>query len=117
MLLLTEPAFPELRRQLDDVVMTRRRYHLHDFAEMLENRGFEPLFGSYFTSFGVPIVLATKLFRRLRPTPDAVAPEMQPLHATVNEALFGAAMVEAWLITRGTRMPVGTTLIYVAKRR
>lgn len=117
LLLLTEPAFDVLRRELDDAVMTRRRYRLGDFDGLLRIAGFELLFASYFTSFGFPLLVAAKYLRGRRPgTTRTCAPDMRPLPSVVNKAFFSAAMLEGRALARGVHMPFGTTLIVVARR-
>src|SRR5262249_26561627 len=54
-LLMTEPAFPVLAREMDAAAMGRKRYRLAEIAAVCRSCGLEVLFGSYFTSFGVPI--------------------------------------------------------------
>jgi SAM-dependent methyltransferase len=119
LLLLTEPAFDGLRRQMDDAVMTRRRYHNVDFDLLLETAGFDTIFASYFSSFGFPILLAAKYCRRARPpgTEQPTAFDMRPLPGILNEVLAIAATVESRALTRGIRLPFGTTLVRVARRR
>ncbi len=119
LLLLTEPAFDLMRRRLDEIVLTRRRYRRRDFAEWLDAAGFEELFSSYFTSFAVPAVLAAKLLRR-RINGSSVAQrsiDTRMLPEIVNRALFHVATLESAVILRGVRMPVGTTLISISRRR
>jgi SAM-dependent methyltransferase len=109
LLLLTEPAFDFLRRELDETVMTRRRYQIGDFDQWLRHAGFEPLVGSYFTSFIVPVILAAKARRGL-------SPDTRPIPAFANELLYKAAVLEGKAIARGARLPFGTTLILLARR-
>lgn len=118
LLLFTEPAFDALRREMDEEVMTRRRYRNADFDPWLRAAGFETLFSSYFTSFGVPILLASKLFKRGKQTPQPAehAIDMRPIPAPVNAAFEALARVEAGALARGLRLPAGTTLVRVARR-
>jgi ubiquinone/menaquinone biosynthesis C-methylase UbiE len=119
LLLLTEPAFSVLERAMDDAVMTRRRYQRKDFNAWLHEAALEAVFSSYFTSFGVPILLAAKLFGRLIANRPNLSPpmDMQRLPAALNESLFYTAIFEGWLLARGFRPPFGTTLVLVARRR
>jgi SAM-dependent methyltransferase len=113
LLLVTEPAFPLLRRELDVAVMTRRRYRGGQFDALLRQAGFTVLFGSYVTSFGLPLLLAARLLRRRcskRPPAD-----MRPLSAPVNTLLLAAAAAEARAIAAGLAMPFGTTLVRVCR--
>lgn len=118
LLLLTEPAFDALMREMDEAVMTRRRYRDADFDPWLRASGFETLFSSYFTSFGVPILMGAKFlsrFKRKAATTKAGL-DMRPLSGIVNETLALVARSEGWALTKGARMPFGTTLLRVARR-
>jgi len=119
LLLLTEPAFDALKRELDEAVMTRRRYRIADFLPWLRATGLAPLFGSYFTSFGVPILLGAKLLKRARRTTaeeSGPALDMRPVYPVINRMFETAARIEGWTLTKGIRMPFGTTLVWVARR-
>lgn len=115
LLLFTEPAFDVLEREMDDAVMTRRRYRNADFDPLLTDAGFETLFSSYFTSFGVPILLAAKWLKRPK---DANKPgiDMRPIPKTVNDVFAALAGIEGRLLRARVRMPFGTTLVRVARR-
>lgn len=118
LLLFTEPAFDILRREMDDAVMTRRRYRLPDFDPWLEAAGFEALYASYFTSFGAALVLAARYARNGRVLKgDSQALDMRPLPAPLNQTLLAVATLENFLITSGIRMPFGTTLVRVERKR
>lgn len=114
LLLVTEPAFPTLRRQMDVAAMTRRRYRGRQFDEYLRMAGFHVLFGSYFTSFGAPLLLASKLARR--GTQGKPSPDMRPLSSLANRLLLTAAGIEARAIAAGLHVPFGTTLVRVCRR-
>jgi len=117
LLLFTEPAFDALKREMDNVVMGRRRYRLGDFDPWLRSAGFEPLFGSYFTSFGVPMLLVAKALHAGdgEPAEGELAPDMKPLPGIVNASFLAMARIEALAIANGVRMPFGTTLVRVAR--
>jgi SAM-dependent methyltransferase len=119
LLLFTEPAFNVLTRELDVAVMTRRRYRITDFDPWLDAAAFDTLFSSYFTGFGFPILLAAKYARTSNhETSDAgTALDMRPIPAVLNETLAYIAAVEARALSRGLRMPFGTTLVRLARRR
>lgn len=119
LLLLTEPAFNFMRRSLDDIVLTRRRYRRQQFSEWLNQTGFDEIFSSYFTSFAVPAVLAAKILsRRRNGHSDAQGGiDTKALPVVANEALFAVATLENAAILRGINIPVGTTMISIARRR
>ncbi len=119
LLLFTEPAFDMLRRELDEAVMTRRRYHLADFDTWLDVAGFDSLFGSYFTSFGLLILQGAKylssLGRKRPKSNDAI--DMRQISRPLNEILAFIALTEGRALGHGFRMPFGTTLVRLAQRR
>lgn len=117
LVLLTEPAFDAMTREIHDITLTKRRYRHADFDAWFASAGFETLFSSYFTSFGFPIILAAKRFMRGKPGGEEAPADMRPIPGFTNEILLGAAMLEAWVIGRGIPMPFGTTLVRVARRR
>lgn len=117
LILITEPAFPVLSRGMDVAAMARRRYHLRDFNALLANRCIDPVFGTYFTSFGFPLLLIAKL---LSPKPtnssDHDDVDMRPLPTVANGVLLAAGRLEAALIRIGVAMPFGTTLLQIGRR-
>lgn len=120
LLLITEPAFDPMKREMDYVAMTRRRYRNTEFDAWLAETGFEDVFSSYFTSFGVPILLALNYFSsRGRNGVASHEPgvDMRDLPKAINEPLYASALLESSLIVRGAKMPFGTTLVRVARRR
>jgi SAM-dependent methyltransferase len=118
LLLVTEPAFEALAREMDEAAMTRRRYRVRDFDTWFTKAGLKTRFASYFTAFGVPILIITKALKRANPQSpqQGIALDMRPLSGVVNNVLFLAAMFEATLLTRGVRMPFGTTLVRVGTK-
>jgi SAM-dependent methyltransferase len=119
LLLITEPALPMLARKLDIVGMARCRYRLQPFIDLLGAANFDVLFTSYITSFGVPIILGTKVvaaLARKTPADDAQVPDMRPLSPGLNATLYRLARIEAGLVKASVPMPFGTTIICIARR-
>jgi SAM-dependent methyltransferase len=119
LLLVTEPAFPVLAREIDIADMAARRYRLRPFVELLRAAGFDVLFANYFTSFGPPLILAMKALKALAPKPRRTGqpPDMKPLPPLFNTALYGLARIDAGLVRASIPMPFGTTIICVARPR
>jgi SAM-dependent methyltransferase len=117
----TEPAFSVLARPMDQSGMARRRYRLDEFSELCRSAGLEVIYRNYFTSFGALALLGMKGAGRvaalfgiragLNPSPDT-----KSLKRSVNEALRLAALAEAQAMIRGIKVPIGTTLICLARR-
>jgi len=119
LLLVTEPAFQTLAREVDIVDMAARRYRLKPFVELLRAAGFEMLFANYFTSFGAPIIFAMKALKALASKPPGVdrPPDIRLLPPLGNAALYGVARIEAALVRGSVPIPFGTTIICVARPR
>lgn len=120
LILITEPAFGVLAREMDEAAMAHRRYHRRDVAAMCRQAGVAVKYTSYFTSFGFPLLLGMKMLRRFTRAPTKsnadLAPDMKPLHPVINEIMRFAAAIEGRLIASGIPMPFGTTLICVARK-
>jgi SAM-dependent methyltransferase len=119
LLLVTEPAFRALAREVDIADMAARRYRLGPFVELLRAAGFDVPFANYFTSFGAPIILAMKALKAVAPRRPRVdrPSDMRPLPPLLNAALFGLARIEAALVRASVPMPFGTTILCVARTR
>jgi ubiquinone/menaquinone biosynthesis C-methylase UbiE len=115
---ITEPAMPVLRRNLDDVVLSERRFNVKGFVNTVEAAGFDVQHISYFTMTGVPIVLLLKAIEKLRnvvwATKAEYPAEFSVPNRYLNAALFYIAKWENWLIHRGVRLPFGVNLVCVA---
>ena len=118
---ITEPAFPILRREMDKIAMTRKRYRLAELKRLCGSSGLQVLLSSYFTSFGFPVILVMKAFTRLREAwshqESAAAIDMKELTPKVNHAMYRLARLEGRAISYGIPIPFGTTLICIARNR
>jgi ubiquinone/menaquinone biosynthesis C-methylase UbiE len=119
LLLITEPAFKSLAREIDIIDMAARRYRLQPFKDMLREAEFDVVFSNYFTSFGAPVILGMNAIKAIgkKPTPATDAADMRPMNPLLNAAFYAAARAEAELVKAAVPMPFGTTLICVARRR
>jgi SAM-dependent methyltransferase len=120
LLLITEPAFPILFREMDVLAMGKKRYRICEIQSYARSSGFESLFGSYFTSFGFPVIILAKFLKKLNkmfgiPAPKKDA-DTREIGSQANEFLYRAARMEARLILSGFRIPVGTTLLFLGRR-
>lgn len=119
LLLITEPAFPILARDLDVAVMAARRYRLKSFMNLLRAADFDVLFANYLTSFGAPIILAMKAMAAVlrKPSRAEAPPDIRSMSAPINAVLYGLSRIEAGLVKASIPMPFGTTIICVARTR
>lgn len=80
----------------------------------MEEAGLQPVFATYFTSFGYPLLLAAK--RLAGEGGQQAGVDMRPISAIANLTMLAAARLEATLIKWGARMPFGTTLMAIGRR-
>jgi SAM-dependent methyltransferase len=113
LLLLTEPAFPSITRGNDIRVMTRRRYVERDIDDLFGQAGLQPLFGSYFTSFGYVILRVTECFGGRT---ERSGIDVRPIPDLVNSTLYLVQALENLAIGRGLRLPFGTTVLKLGRR-
>jgi SAM-dependent methyltransferase len=120
LLLVTEPAFPALAREMDAAAMGRKRYRLAEITGICRRSGLDVLLGSYFTSFGFPILLALKALHwaagRKDESQRKPAVDMKSLPPLANAILYRIATLEGRLIAGGLRVPCGTTLVCLARK-
>ena len=118
LLLATEPAFGSFTRQMDEVVMTRRRYRIPEFADMCRQAQLDVRFASYFGSFGAPVVWLMKALDRWfhRSSRGHIQADLKPIAPVTNELLYVVARTEAFAVAHGVRLPIGLTLVCVARK-
>lgn len=118
-LLLTVPAHQSLWSYFDEAAHHCRRYSANGIRRKLENEGFEVEFLSQFMACIFPIVWAYRKLAGLRRKTDStkqLASEEFRLVPVVNQILTGLLHLEAKWICRGHSLPVGTSLVVVARK-
>ncbi|MCP5056213.1 MAG: class I SAM-dependent methyltransferase [bacterium] len=119
---LTFPAYPWLWSGEDEYAGHHRRYTRSGSKRLLESAGFEVLYQTcFFVLLPIPILLLRTLpsLVGLRGT-DAREQEAREHRAPTGLLGWGLAKQQAfeqWAIRRGTRLPVGGSILTVAKRR
>ncbi len=120
LLLITEPAFAALAREMDVAAMGHRRYRIADIARLCQAAKLLVAQASYFTSFGFPLLLGMKLLRRLTPARRGARLEqgidMKPIKPIINDLLLRLSVLESHVITAKIRLPFGTTLFCLARK-
>jgi hypothetical protein len=123
-IVLTVPAFRFLWSAEDKYAGHFRRYTKSDFAKLLQQAGFEPIYSSYLFSFLVlPIFFLRTLPTVLGFQKDNLQRSTQQQHTPRGRAgiivrLFqGLHSIELALVKRGASIPFGTSLIYVAQKK
>lgn len=118
MVCVTVPALPWLWGDHDVFSRHHRRYSLRHLVAALTAGGLEVEHVSYFNTALLPIVIATRLIGRLRSgethtgSSDVAAPKSE----LVNRFLLAVMSSEAPIVSRW-RLPVGVSLVAVARRR
>lgn len=124
-LVVTVPGHPGLWSYFDEVAHHRRRYTRPELERKLAAAGFEPVYLTWFMSaLFLPMWLKRRLVGgRLRPLAQASAGARQmavesdlKINPVANWLLETALRPEAVLIRRGLRLPLGTSLLAIARR-
>jgi SAM-dependent methyltransferase len=123
-LVLTVPALPSLWSSFDEVAGHYRRYKPKDLATKLRGAGFEIATLSFFMTTIYPLVYASRRWaapREGHQNSEAVSPfehaarelQVRPL---LNGLLARLLAWERWWISRGGNLPIGTSLVAVARK-
>jgi SAM-dependent methyltransferase len=118
-LLLTVPAHQSLWSYFDEAARHCRRYSADGIRRKLEDAGFEVEFLTQFMACIFPIVWAYRKLAGLRRNTNStrqLASEEFRLVPVVNRILTGLLYLEAKWICRGHSLPVGTSLVVVARK-
>ncbi len=115
-ILLTVPQHPALWSAFDVAAHHQRRYTRRELVEKVEQAGFEVQFVSSFVFFPLPaMLLARARNRQISEQYDVFAEfEIAPL---LNRVLLFVLGVERWLIRLGVSLPLGGSLLLVAKKQ
>jgi SAM-dependent methyltransferase len=118
-LLLTVPAHQSLWSYFDEAARHCRRYAADGIRRKLEGAGFEVEFLTHCMACIFPIVWAYRKLSGLRGNTNStrqLASEEFRLVPVVNRILTGLLHLEANWICRGHSLPVGTSLVVVARK-
>lgn len=110
------PQHPRLWSALDEVAHHRRRYTRRGLVAKVRAAGLEVVAASSFVTALLPVMLLARAARRLAGRPYDLFAELEPprpLNAAFERILDG----ERFLIERGVSLPVGVSLLLVARRR
>jgi len=114
-LLIRLPAYEFLRSKHDRAVHTRRRYTLGQVRGLLAAGGFQVEQISYINSLLFPLPLAQRLLERALPALEQQESDLALPPAALNEALRWPLAAEAAWLARGRRLPVGLSVIALAR--
>lgn len=113
LLLVTVPAFPALWSGHDEEHHHRRRYTRKALIDRVIGAGFSPIYVTFFNSFLFPLVAGVRLCKAalgLRNLHD----ETLPPH--VINRLFTATFASERHVLRRVRLPVGVSLLMLARK-
>jgi SAM-dependent methyltransferase len=119
---VTVPAYRTLWSVQDEYVGHFRRYTVRSLWRILDENGCTVEYATHFFSYlPIPLFFAKALPSKLglarRKTPEGTRKEHTPKSRWVNRLLAGIHALELTVIRRGRRIPVGTSILVVAKVR
>ena len=119
-LLLTVPSGKVFWSYFDEIAHHCRRYELPELAEKLRQAGFEIELATHFMAAIYPLVRGARHFRMLgrgrELDPVATLRSEFRIFPVVNGLLTLVLLAAAAWVSRGNRLPFGTSLIVVARR-
>jgi SAM-dependent methyltransferase len=119
-LLLTVPAHQSLWSYFDEAAKHCRRYSPDEIRQRLVEAGFEVEFLSQFMACIFPLVWIVRKLRgiggRTGVTAQAQANDEFRIVPAVNWILAALLTLESAWVARGHRLPIGTSLVVVARR-
>jgi len=119
-LVLNLPAYDWLYSEHDVAIHTSERYTASRVRRLLEALDLEITLLSYRLCLLFPLVVASRLPSLLRSRPGDEGARSDLHHmpgALTNEALYSAMRVENALIARGVRMPFGSSVYAIGRKR
>jgi SAM-dependent methyltransferase len=124
-LLISVPAFPVLWSYFDVAGKHKRRYTIHSLEEACQKAGLELVFSSYTNVLIFPILWVIRRVFQMGKAPESLSEEVLTektnselrIIPLVNSLMTFMLGLEGNLIQAGVRMPFGTSLIGVARRK
>ncbi len=112
-LILTVPQHPSLWTEVDAFSCHRRRYTRTELSQKVRVAGFEVVRCTSCFVLTLPLIMASRW--RPRAGPFDPSAELR-LPRLVNGGLNGLQEIESWLIKSGLSLPIGGSLLMVARR-
>jgi SAM-dependent methyltransferase len=114
-LLLTVPQHPWLWSHADDRAMHKRRYRRAELVDKARGAGFEVLRATSFVSLLLPVMTASRVLARRRDTADCDPMAEFEIPSALNRAFEAVLGLERALIRAGVSLPVGGSLLLIAR--
>jgi SAM-dependent methyltransferase len=112
-LLVTVPAYQWLWSGHDEINHHHRRYTRTSLQRVGERAGFDPIRTTYFNSLLLPAAIVLRVLDRLSRKPTESSLDLWVPPEPLNWLLERPLALEAALIARGGRIPVGLSLLTV----
>jgi SAM-dependent methyltransferase len=113
--ILLVPQHPRLWSRMDTVARHVRRYGRRELLRKVRTAGLEPVEATSFVSTLLPAMIVSRAARSVLGRPYDPVAELQP--AALNGVFERVLDGERRLIERGVSLPVGGSLLVVARRR
>jgi SAM-dependent methyltransferase len=121
-LFITVPQYPWLWSEIDEIDRHKRRYTKKEIVDKIKNAGMDVLYVNSFVFALFPVVLASRIGRKRKieevKITDAKVryPEME-ISPLINSLLRAVMYIDEVLISLGIKLPFGSSLIIVAKKK
>jgi hypothetical protein len=109
------PALMSLWSVHDEVNLYYRRYSGQRLRQVLTEQGFEIVAVSYCFTWPLGLMYLRKLLLGTKPRPNQDYSVRIPPRP-INAMFFGLSCFEQWLMHRRVRLPIGSSLLAVARR-
>jgi SAM-dependent methyltransferase len=110
-LLITVPAYQWLWSGHDVINHHHRRYTRRSLQQVAEQAGWETVRTTYFNSLLLPVAIVLRILDRFSSAPTESSLDLWVPPAPANWALERPLALEAAIIARGGRIPVGLSLL------
>lgn len=114
-LILTVPQHHWLWSKTDDYAHHKRRYSRAEVKEKVSQAGFRVEYASSFVSLLLPFMLLSRLAQRSSQADDKMDSGFK-IGWLANKLLGAVMKLECWLIANGVSLPVGGSLVLVARK-
>lgn len=112
--IISVPQHPWLWSGADEIAHHQRRYRRGELETKLKRNGFELLASLSYTAILLPLMIASRIKARLRPSQGDLSREVA-LSPAVNAALLAILRAEVRLALAGVRWPAGGSRVVVAR--
>ncbi len=113
--IVTVPQHRWLWSSTDDYAHHKRRYTRAELLAKVERAGFNVEYVSSFVSLLLPVMLVSRLLQKSAAADDQMDAGFKT-GKLANTLLGGVMKIERWLIARGISLPLGGSLLLVARK-